>query len=157
METVVSPILDTRGKPIVIEIRTSAPSRPVRGSYDAARYSQEFANYWVNSDSLDADSANAKEIRHRFIKRSRYEVANNGYTDAMVQTYARDLIGTAPKLKIIDKAIPRHLRTFIQERWAKWCKAVKLRRKLWTMSHAKLQDGEAFAMLCFNPRVKSEV
>lgn len=157
MAKVVSPILDTRGKPIVREVRTSAPSRPVRASYDAARYSQEFANYWVNSDSLDADSANSKEVRHRLVRRSRYEVANNGYTDGMVQTYATDLIGASPKLKIIDPSISRPMRAFIQKRWHKWCKAVQMRRKLWTMAHAKLQDGEAFAMLSFNPKVKSEV
>ena len=41
--------------------------------------------------------------------------------------------------------------------WKSWAKAVKLRRKLWTMAHAKCQDGEGIGIARTNPHLKHAV
>jgi len=148
--TITSPILDASGRPFV-RLNASAPM--VRATYDAARANSENANHWANADSLDSDSSNSKSVRKTLVARSRYEVGNNGYTDGIVQTFATDLIGKGPKLKVGKSDFAQQ----IEADFAKWSKEVKLRRKLWTMAHAKVQDGEAFAVARINPRMKHKV
>ena len=79
-----------------------ANARPhaIKARYDAASDSDEFSRYWANADSLDADSANSRAVRSKLVKRSRYEVNNNGFTDGMVQTHANYLIGIGPSLRM---------------------------------------------------------
>lgn len=152
MTATLSPILGVDGRPIKKE---SHRTRDVKASFDAARYSPDFANYWANSDSLDADSAHSKAVRQNLVKRSRYEVGNNGYTDGIVQTFATDLIGVGPKLKV--QAGPKGFRTAVEAVWKDWFKKTKFRRKLWAMAHAKVQDGEAFALFKNNPKINHPV
>lgn len=154
MTTAVSPILDASGSPFVNEVRKPiAYARPVRASYDAARSNSEIANHWSYADSLDADSSHSKSVRKTLVARSRYEVANNGYTDGIVQTFATDLVGSGPKLKLGNSPFAQ----LVEKDFAKWAKEIKLRRKLWTMAHAKVQDGEAFSVAKLNPRMRHSV
>jgi capsid protein len=117
----------------------------LHGTYDAARNNPDFARYWVNADAYDADSANSREVRHTLCKRSRYELANNGYTNGIVQTYATDLIGNAPSLRMQTGSTGFNRTVEVQ--WDLWCKAVNFRNKLWTMAHAKVVDGESFGVI----------
>lgn len=135
----------------LIDFRAKAkPQRDINASYDAARSSDEMDNYWANSDAYDADSANSVGVRRTLMQRSRYEVGNNGFADGMVQTHANYVVGTGPRLRM---QIPgnRVLNRQIEKDWNKWATAVQLRRKLWCMCHAKVQDGEAFGMVRNNP------
>lgn len=128
----------------------------VNAKYDAASDSVEFANYWANSDSFDADSANSKGVRTRLVKRSRYEIANNGYADGIAKTHATFLVGdVGPTLRV--KTGDSKLDKRIELEFGRWSKAVKLRAKMWTMAHAKLQDGEAFAVMSWNPAIRHAV
>jgi capsid protein len=130
-------------------------TRQISASYDAARDSDEFRNYWANADSLDADSANSRAVRAKLVPRSRYEVANNGFADGIVQTYATDLVGIGPSLRMKSADLALNQQTEVQ--WKRWAKATQLRRKLWCMAHAKVQDGEAFAIIRSNPRINHGV
>lgn len=130
-------------------------SREISASYDAARDTNEFKNYWANSDRLDADSANSKAVRAKLVPRSRYETANNGYADGIVQTYATDLVGSGPTLRM--KSPDLVLNQAVESQWKKWAKTMQLRRKLWCMAHAKVQDGEAFAVIRANPKLRHKV
>lgn len=127
----------------------------MRASYDAARTSTEYKNIWANADKLDADSAHSREVRHTLISRSRYEVGNNGYSDGIAQTYATDLVGVGPTLRMQTGS--DGFNRMIELEWYRWTKAVQFRRKLWCMAHAKHQDGEAFAVMRRNPAVKHPV
>lgn len=129
--------------------------RLIRAKYDAATDSVEFANYWANTDSYDADSANSKSVRVKLVKRSRYEVANNGYADGISQTHANFTIGLGPTLQM--RTGSHVLDARIEETFRQWAKAVQLRRKLWCAAHAKLVDGEAFAMFVINDSVSHRV
>ena len=127
----------------------------LRATYDAARSSTEFQNYWANADALDADSAHSKEVRHTLIKRSRYEISSNGYSDGIAQTYANDLIGNGPSLRM--QTASAGFNRLVENTWHYWCKAAKFRRKLWAMAHAKHTDGEAFAVMRRNPNIRHQI
>lgn len=154
------PLLDHHGKPFagrsarrqaLQEFFADARPRRVEGTYDAARDSTEFQNYWANSDKLDADSAHSKDVRHKLISRSRYEVGNNGYADGIAQTYATDVVGLGPSLRM--QTASHGFNQLVETEFRRWCKAVQFRRKLWCLAHAKHTDGEGFAVLRKNARV----
>ena len=151
-------LLDQFGTPI--PKRDPAPQilqrpKPVHATYDAARDSTDMQNYWANADAFDADSANSKAVRAKLVQRARYEVGNNGYADGMVQTHANYLMGTGPTLRMRTRN--PNLNAMVESAWSDWCKAVQLRRKLWCMAHAKVQDGESFGLLRNNPRLDHPV
>lgn len=123
--------------------------------YDAAGESTEYQNIWANADAYDADSANSREVRHKLIRRSRYEVGSNGYSDGIAQTYATDLVGLGPTLRMQTGS--EGFNRLVESQWHLWTKAVHLRRKLWCLAHAKHQDGEGFAVLRRNPGVRHPV
>ncbi len=127
----------------------------IDGTYDASRDSDEFKNYWANADFYDADSANSRPIRSKLVSRSRYEIANNGYADGIAQTYATDLVGIGPKLRMQTGSAG--FNQLVEAEWDRWAKAIQLRRKLWCMAHAKIVDGEAIAVARTNPRVNHQV
>lgn len=130
-------------------------SKRIEARYDAAQTSDEFKNYWSAADSLDADSANSKAVRSTLVKRSRYEVGNNGYADGMVQTHANYLVGVGPKLRMMTANSA--FNQVVEQLWRRWAKAVMLRRKLWCMAHAKVQDGEAFGVIRVNESIRSKI
>lgn len=127
----------------------------LRATYDAARTSDEFKNYWANADTYDADSANSREVRQTLVSRSRYEIGNNGYADGIAQTKATDLVGRAPNLRMQTGSAG--FNRMVELEWFNWCKAVQFRRKFWTMAHAKYGDGEAIAVMRRNPKLKHRI
>lgn len=140
-------------RPHIAELKQRPKS--VAASYDAARNETGSERHWQNSDIYDADSANRLEVRQRLRSRSRYEIYNNGYADGIAQTYATDVIGAGPMLRMHTRSKP--LNQLIEDVWYDWTRAVQLRRKLWCMAHAKHSDGEAFAHIVRNPRVRHRV
>ena len=127
----------------------------LRASYDAARTTDEFKNYWANADHYDADSAHNMCVRHTLVARSRYEIGNNGYSDGIAQTYATDLVGVGPSLRMQTGS--DGFNKMVELAWFNWTKEVKFRRLLWCMAHAKHADGEAFAVMRRNPKMKHQI
>lgn len=124
----------------------------LRATYDAARQSDETKNHWANADTYDADSANSREVRQTLVSRSRYETGNNGYADGIAQTYATDLIGLGPNLRMQTSSTG--FNRMVELEWYLWTKAIQFRRKFWCMAHAKFQDGESIGVMRKNPRVR---
>lgn len=129
--------------------------REVRGSFDAARTTTDFENYWEHADGYDADSANSHSVRTTLRNRSRYEVNNNGFTDGIAQTYSNDLVGLGPRLQMRTQSPA--FNQLVEVMFANWQAAIGFRRKLWCAAHAKLVDGEAFGVLRTNPSVRDPV
>jgi hypothetical protein len=159
-------LLNWDGKPFQLNGHTrhdlfglSAASKPrgrrVNARYEAAQDTDEFSNWWAGADSLDADSANSIEVRRKLVSRSRQEVENNGYMDGMVQTHANYVVGIAPTLRM--QTGNEGFNRVVELIWYKWAKAIQLRRKLWCMQHAKVQDGEAFAIIVNNPGLPTRI
>tara|TARA_R110000868_G_scaffold42334_1_gene143447 strand:+ start:301 stop:1989 length:1689 start_codon:yes stop_codon:yes gene_type:complete len=132
-----------------------ANKRPQRATYDGAQTTSENRNYWANADLFDADSANSQPVREKLVSRSRYEVANNGYSDGIAQAYCNSLIGRGPVLRMQTGSEP--FNRMIEGEFYRWTQAVGLRRKLWCMAHAKHTDGESFAVIRRNPRLRHKV
>lgn len=130
-------------------------NRPIHGRYDAAQTTDEFSNYWANADSFDADSAHSPAVRLPLIYRSRYEAANNGYADGIAQTYATDLVGCGPTLRMQTGSDA--FNRMIENQWYLWAQEICWRKKLWCMAHAKHVDGESFGVIRRNKRLKHRV
>lgn len=143
-------------KPQQLDLNALAASiARIRGSYDAAGNGTQYSNIWANADRYDADSANSKDIRHTLISRSRYEINNNGFSDGIAQTYATDLVGIGPALRMQTGS--DRLNQLIEFTWQRWANAIQLRSKLWTKAHAKLSDGEGLGVIRRNPRVRHPI
>ena len=157
-------LLDHHGNPIERQSRKreladfseafARSQRKQHGRYDAAG-SGDLDPYWANADAFDADSAHSPHVRGTLVRRSRYEVTNNGYSDGIAQTYATDLVGTGPQLRMQTNS--SGFNQLVERTWFLWTKAVSFRRKLWTMAHAKHVDGEALAILRINPKIRHPI
>ena len=118
------PITRLNGKPRPTLARAFQQSQPrrqpqVEATYDAAGSSNEFKNYWANADAYDADSANDKSVREKLVQRSRYEVGNNGFADGIAQTWATDLIGKGPALRMQTSS--EGFNRLVETTWYYWC------------------------------------
>lgn len=142
------PIEKPNGKPrpeLAEAFAASKKPRRIEARYDAATDSDEYGRYWANADSYDADSANSRHVREKLVKRSRYEVYNNGYSDGIAQTSATDLIGVGPTLRMQTGS--EGFNRLVESEWERWSKAIGFRRKLWCLAHAKHCDGEGMAVI----------
>ncbi len=159
--------------------RRSQSTRPLmRARYDAARTNDDNRRHWANADGLSAAAANSPGIRRTLRNRSRYEVANNSYARGIVLTLANDTIGTGPRLQLqVPMAEPasddpkpkelyrlrqRHRRQQkylqkVEREFQAWANEIDLAGKLRTMRMARAQDGEAFAVLVSNNRLRSRI
>jgi len=141
--------------------RTSKPQpeqhfhRPIRARFDAAQTTRDNAKHWAYADQLSADMEASPEVRRTLRMRSRYEVANNSYARGLVQMLANDTIGTGPRLQMLTS--DESFNDEVERSFARWAEAVRLAPKLRTMRMARCQDGEAFAVLATNPKIRSPV
>ena len=131
------------------------PARVVRGRYDAAQTTSDNERHWANADFLAADAANSPEVRRALRCRARYEVANNSYAKGIVLTLANDVVGTGPRLQMLarDPAVNQA----VERAFSRWARDIDLASKLRTMQMARVQDGEAFALMVTNPAVPGPV
>ncbi len=161
-ETLRGGLLDQFGKPYAKANRLrdmgafeQSPVKQVKARYDAAQDTDTHKNYWANADLLDADSANSRDVRQTLVSRSRLSARNNPFYAGMVQTHANYLIGTGPKLRM--QTGNEQFNNIVEQIWNQWSKAIKLQRLLWCMAHAKVLDGEGFAILGTNPALRTRV
>jgi len=129
--------------------------RFIRGRYDAAVSTDNNRRHWANADALSADAAANADVRRTLRNRSRYEVANNSYARGIVLTLANDTIGTGPRLQMLTSS--DQINRAVEHEFDRWTGGVSLAEKLRTMRMARVQDGEAFAVLVNNPVLGSEV
>lgn len=134
--------------------RTRTPPK-IQARFDAAQTTRDNQRHWAAADHLAADMEAAPEIRRTLRMRSRYEVANNSYAKGLVQMLANDTIGTGPRLQMLSGE--EEFNDEIECAFARWADAVRLPAKLRTMRMSRCQDGESFAALVTNPKVRHEV
>jgi lambda family phage portal protein len=143
------------GKSPATSTRPGRHVRIVRARYDAADTSDENRRHWAHADGLSANASNNPEVRRVLRNRARYEVANNSYARGIVLTLANDTIGTGPRLQMLTENAEanRH----IEREFHYWCKAIGLAEKLRTLRVAQTQDGESFALLTTNPKLRTPI
>ncbi len=127
----------------------------IRLKYDAAQTTPENARHWAMADGLSADASMTPEIRRTLRNRSRLEVANNAYAKGLVLTLAATCIGTGPRLQLLSD--DEDFNTVVETEFVAWAEAVRLSERLQTLRMAKIADGEAFAAILQNPRLKHPV
>ena len=137
--------------------RTAGAARPVlRGRYDAAQTNDANRRHWAFADGMSADAAANPDVRRILRNRARYECANNAIARGMVETLANDTIGTGPRLQMLVEGNPA-ANAAVEQAFSAWCKAVNLPEKLRTMRSARVDSGETFALLTFNPGLANPV
>ena len=130
-------------------------ARWLRARFDAAQTNKDNARHWASADFLSADAEATPEVRKTLRTRARYEVQNNSYARGIVNTLADDVVGTGPRLQMLFPDM--RLNAEVEHDFRSWAKEIHLSAKLRTMRKARCQDGEAFAILAQNPRLKSNV
>lgn len=135
----------------------------VRGAFDAASRSPEAMRHWKLADGLSADAAISASVRQLVISRARYECANNGYADGILQTLAEDAIGTGPRLQLTLAELTKEMkgredaiRSALQGRemrFRQWAEQIGLTDKLRLARIAKARDGEVFLRIVRNPKL----
>ena len=131
------------------------PRQVVKARFDAAQTTTDNHRHWAAADHLSADMEASPEVRRTLRQRSRYEISNNSYAKGLVQMLANDTIGTGPRLQMLSG--DEKFNDEVENAFSKWADAVHLPAKLRTMRMARCQDGEAFAVLATNPKVRHEV
>jgi lambda family phage portal protein len=106
------------------------------------------------ADSYSADAALIPEVRKTLRERSRYECANNSYAAGIVRTLGDDCIGTGPRLQITADDRPSN--NIVERSFAVWADAINLHDKLRVMRMTRARDGEAFAVMVTNPRLRQQ-
>src|SRR5215469_8580285 len=127
----------------------------IKLKYDAAQTTAENIRHWAMADALSADGSMSPEIRRTLRNRARYEVANNAYAKGLVLTLAATCIGTGPRLQLLSE--DDEFNTIVETEFIAWAETVHLCEKLQTLRMAKIADGEAFAAILRNPRLKHPV
>ena len=130
-------------------------NRQLRARFDAAQTTHDNKRHWAAADHLSADMEASPDVRRTLRTRSRYEVANNSYAKGLVQMLANDCIGTGPRLQMLTP--DEDFNDEVETEFMQWAEAVRLAAKLRTMRMARCQDGEAFAVMSTNPKVRHEV
>jgi lambda family phage portal protein len=136
-------------------VPNKSPPIPLRLKYDAAQTTAENARHWSMADSLSADASMTPEIRRTLRNRARYEVANNAYARGLVLTLADTCIGTGPRLQFLSE--DESFNSLVEAEFSAWSESVRLAERLQTLRMAKITDGEAFAVLVKNPKLKHPV
>jgi capsid protein len=129
--------------------------RQLQARFDAAQTTHDNVKHWAAADHYSADQEARPEVRRILRMRSRYEVANNSYAKGLVQMLANDTIGTGPRLQMLTG--DEGFNDEVEAEFSKWSEAVGLAGKLRTMRVARCQDGESFAALDTNPKVRHPV
>ena len=129
--------------------------RQLQARFDAAQTTHDNVKHWAAADHYSADQEARPEVRRILRMRSRYEVANNSYAKGLVQMLANDTIGTGPRLQMLTG--DEGFNDEVEAEFSKWSEAVGLAGKLRTMRVARCQDGESFAALVTNPKVRHPV
>ncbi|MGA1046003.1 MAG: phage portal protein, partial [Phycisphaerales bacterium] len=134
--------------------KASPRRRPIVARYDAAQTTAENRRHWSNADALSADAALDPTVRNTLRVRSRYECANNSYAAGIVRTLGDDTIGTGVRLQIT--ADDRAANSAVEQSFARWADAIDLSAKLRLMRMTRARDGEAFAVMVNNPRLREQ-
>lgn len=141
--------------------RAAATAKPTASRTIAAtRYDaltdKNLRDHWRWVDSRSVDSSLDSETRRRLRERARYEVANNSYAMGVALAIANAVVGSGPRLQILSD-LDRETLKRAEWSFVDWIDAVGLPEKLRAMRFARFQDGESFALLTTNKKIKHPV
>jgi len=127
----------------------------LQARYDAAQTTAENRRLWQNADDLAPNAATSVEIRRLLRSRARYEVANNPYTDGIIQTLANDIVGDGPRLQM--RTASARVNAAVESGFNDWVDAVHLAEELRLFVETVAGQGEGFLRLYANPKLPTPV
>lgn len=112
--------------------------------FDAARQDRFGDDHFRYADNGSADAHATPATRAELRNRSRLESANNGWLKGMGRTYKNELVGTGPRLQILetDGEVAREL----EKKFHQWLRDIRFAKKFRTLKLAKRVDGEGLAV-----------
>lgn len=128
-------------------------SRNIEALYDAALTKNTLQQRWSLADGLSADAANSHEVRTILRNRSRLECANNPHACGIVRTLGTDTVGNGPRVRCLLPNLP-DVNKQIAKDFHEWCKQIRFASRLRVMRQSRAKDGEVFAKLTTNPKIK---
>lgn len=138
------PFVEVNPDAQVIQLRRQI-MKQMRMKYDSAQNTSQNQLHWSNADLLSPHAANSLSVRTKLRSRSRYETANNPYLKGIVLSKTNDIVGSGATLKITDPRFNAEQKASIETLWLKRSKKVKLRKKVWRLVYAFIEDGEGFS------------
>jgi capsid protein len=136
-----------------VAARFHAKYQELRAKYDAVQPGGENDRHWQNADGLSAEAAASPAVRHKLMRRARYEVQeNNCHGKGILLKHAFSVVGRCPKMQV--ESDNEEFNDLVEKWFGVWARAVKLGQKLRTMAMAKTCDGEAFAVMFTNRKRK---
>jgi lambda family phage portal protein len=131
------------------------PRRTISAKYDSAQTTPDNSRHWAAADNLSPVAANSAAVRATLRKRARYEYLNNTYCKSMVRVIADDVIGTTPHLQL--EGGQKETNSRIEKAFANWLIVANIPEKLRQMKRSQIVDGESFAIIATNPRIRTDV
>ncbi|MDR1140137.1 MAG: phage portal protein [Planctomycetaceae bacterium] len=111
--------------------------------------------YWGDANGLSADSMITPEFRRKWRNIARYEINCNSYANGLMLTLADVGIGTGARLQLLTE--DKNYNSQVEQEFTAWAETINLGEKLKTLRKAKCVDGEAFAIIVNNPKVRHAV
>lgn len=127
----------------------------VRAFYDAAKTTSENEKHWRGVGTIDANAANSPSVRRTLRNRTRYERANNAFLAGMIASLGYEEIGCGPRLQLTEGTTEQ--KRIVEQAFTAWMREVRLGAKLRLLREARGTDGEGFALLTTNKRLRSPV
>lgn len=124
-------------------------------AYDPSIRTSENAWLFSGTNNYAADVDLNHEKRADVRNRARKTVRNAPFARKLVNNYANNVIGMGIRLQMLtdDEDLNRE----VEDSFTEWADEVQLAEKLRLMTMAKVQDGETFAILYTNPKLKHRV
>lgn len=133
-------------------------ARLIRGTRFDALTNIDLLNHWRWADSRSIDASLDPYTRQQLRNRARYEVANNSYAFGVALAISNAVVGSGARLQILS-GLNDNRDIIKRTEWdfAEWCVEINLAEKLRAMRFARFQDGESFAILHTNTKLRSAV
>ena len=117
-------------------------TRELRALFDVAQDDPDNRKHWGQADYLAADASLTADVRNKLRSRSRYEIENNSFARHIAHTTVQLIVGTGPRLRVIDQDVTREQAKLINRAWRRFDRRVNLTQLIWTARLAQLASGE---------------
>lgn len=138
-----------RVKGLFKETPRSKALRIIRAGYDASKTTRHNENYYAEATNGSADAEASPYVREILRGRARYEYQNNTYCRGILDTKARYVLGTIPRLQV--KTNNAGLNRLLETRFNAWANSVALGKKLRRSHVSKMRDGDGLLIAQTNP------
>ena len=122
-------------------------TRSLQAFFDTADETTSNEDLFAGAEDGTADQHANSAVRKRIRNIARYETANNGWLKGIGKTFKNDVVGTGPRIQIIDEGLSEEDRRDISLKFNRWLRDIKFAKKLRTQINCRRVDGEGIGVL----------